>query len=88
MRLSQRLKRTGKRRSTLPPTELEREAKITALGQKAKMLRELPADDPRVRDTVTEMLDAGYTLREYDGPEPRRWPLLPEWGGKEPPEIP
>jgi len=71
-----------KRRSALPLTELEREAKITALGQKAKILRELPADDPRVR----EMLDVGYTLREYDGPEPRRWPLHEAWKGREPPE--
>jgi hypothetical protein len=50
-------------------------------------LRELP-DDPRVRDVVTEMLAAGYTLREYDGPQTRRWELLPEWGGKKPPEKP
>ena len=84
MRLSRRLARKRTRRA--PLTELERETKITELGRKAKILRELP-DDPRVRDVVTEMLAAGYTLREYDGPKTRRWELLPEWGGKEPPET-
>jgi len=69
----------------LPLTELEREAKITALGQKAKILRELPADDPRVRDAITEMIDAGYTVRQ-GGPESRRWPLHEAWKGREPPE--
>jgi len=85
MRLSRRLARKRTRRA--PLTELERETKITELGRKAKILRELP-DDPRVRDVVTEMLAAGYTLREYDGPQTRRWELLPEWGGKKPPEKP
>jgi hypothetical protein len=62
---------------------------VKQLRAEAKILREVCADDPgivRLCDAVTELLDAGYTVREYDGPQPRRWPLLPEWGGKEPPE--
>ena len=78
----------NKRRAALPLTEPEREAKIASLGRKAKILRELRPNDPRVRDAITEMIDAGYTVREYDGPRPRRWPLHEAWGGKEPPEIP
>jgi hypothetical protein len=48
-------------------------------------------DDPKVTaicDAVEEMIADGYTLREYDGPQPRRAELLPEWKGREPPEKP
>ena len=86
MRLSQRLARMRTRRAALPPaSELRRETRV---------LRQAFPDDPRVItvcdafDAVDEMLNAGYTLRECDGPKPRRWELLPEWGGKKPPEKP
>jgi hypothetical protein len=64
---------------------------VKQLRAEAKIFREVCAADPgivRLCDTVEELLDAGYTLREYDGPQPRRWELLPEWGGKKPPEKP
>jgi hypothetical protein len=81
LRLSQRLARKRTRRAALPPaSELRREARI--LRQAFRVIAVCDAFD-----AVDEMLNAGYTLREYDGPKTRRWELLPEWGG-EPPETP
>jgi hypothetical protein len=66
-------------------------ARLSWLGQKleqAKASREASTDDAKVT-TSCEVPD-GWTVRHGGGEatESRRWPLLPEWGGKEPPEEP
>ena len=54
----------------------------------ARKLRRLAGYDPRIAEICdsVEELAAGYTVRR-GGLQPRRWPLHPAWGGKEPPEI-
>jgi len=79
-----RLART--RRAALAPDQLK---------AKAAKLREVAGDDPQavaVADaflTVDEML-AGWVERRGGGEKTaeKRWPLLPEWKGREPPENP
>jgi hypothetical protein len=80
MRLSQRLKRTGKRRVTVPPvTEPERERKISDLAEQAKDLRE-------------QIEATGGFVREGGGEKTRPVPLhetlrgVGLWGKKPPPE--
>ena len=78
--MRRRLART--RRAALQPDQLK---------AKAAQLRQAVPDDPKVAalcDAIEEMLADGYTVREYDGPQPRRAELLPEWKGREPPEKP
>jgi hypothetical protein len=96
--MSQRLKRIRKRvnnnelqkqRAALPP--------LSEVRRQARILRETFPDDPHVQHLVkcfeeTDKLifSDGCTVRKGGGEatESRRWPLLPEWGGKEPPERP
>jgi hypothetical protein len=80
--MRRRLKRTATR--YVPP--------VSKLRREIAILREIGPDDPKVTaltDAVEEMLAAGYYVRHGGGEatESRRWPLLPEWGGKEPPET-
>jgi hypothetical protein len=86
MRRSQRLSRTGKRRTALPPRE--------QLRAEAKILLEIAPDDPKTVHlanaflAVDEMIAGGYTVREGGGEATKQRPLLPEWRGKGPPERP
>jgi hypothetical protein len=69
-------------RAALPPDQLK---------AKAAQLRQAVPNNSRVIavcNAIEELIADGYTLREYDGPQPRRAELLPEWKGREPPEKP
>jgi hypothetical protein len=86
-RLSKKLARKRPQRIAVPGehARLLRLARLSKQLEQARSLRKLR---DAFEETTAEMVKAGYTLREYDGPKPRRWPLLPEWNGKEPPEKP
>jgi hypothetical protein len=64
------------------------------LRKEAAILRQIAPDDPKIAAavnaflTLDEIIAGGYTVRVGAPDEPKRAPLLPEWGGKEPPENP
>jgi hypothetical protein len=81
--MRQRLKRI--RRAAAITAKLPR---VQQLREQAKALRKVAPDDvgiTRLCDAVETIADAGGFVRR--GPrETKQRPLLPEWGGKEPPE--
>jgi hypothetical protein len=95
--MSSRLKRIVRKHV---PGERQALRRLARLGEKlkqAKALRKAFPNDPKVitacdafEESMKEMLAAGYTIREGGGEVTvqKRWPLPPEWDGKEPPEKP
>jgi hypothetical protein len=61
--------------------------------KRAKGLRAVPHGDAATEEIISKaqrLIDSGWTVRKGGGEatKEKRWPLLPEWGGKEPPEKP
>src|SRR5262249_46326420 len=98
MRLSRRLARNKSRLvpkpraavSNDPPAQADGDA-TTKLQTAVKALRQTARADPGIAelcDSIEQGLSGYVRHGGGEATESKRWPLLPEWGGKEPPENP
>ena len=94
MRLSRRLARNKshlaprhRAANDTPPSDATTKLKSAAAG-----LRETAGTDATIDemcDSVENLLCQGWTVRHGgEATKDKRWPLLPEWKGREPPENP
>jgi hypothetical protein len=77
-------------RHAAPPPDQLKTAKLKAA---VRGLRQTARGDPAtvaICNEAERLIKSGWTERKGGGDttQEKRWPLLPEWGGKEPPEIP
>jgi hypothetical protein len=89
--LARRLARKHRTTDNNPPAQADGDTTTAKIRTAAAQLRQTAHGDAAtvaICNEVERLIDSGWTVRKGGGETTaeKRWPLLPEWGGKEPPE--